>query len=213
MKAVILGATGLVGGTLVRQLVKAEHITEIIALSRRKIHFGFDKVKPVMVDFDHLEASLKGIEADVLFSCLGTTKKTAGSIEAQRTVDLYYQLRTAEILSAQGVKHYFLVSSSGANSRSSNPYLKMKGELEEQVKKLPFETRHILQPSLLQGPRDEFRLGERLAGWLMPLVTWIPRIHHLRAIHVDDVAKKMIQLSAHDLGVHQTHALQEVFPK
>lgn len=216
MKAVVLGATGLVGGSLVRQLAEAEHITQVVALCRRPIAVHGEKVQYKVVDFDHLESELRGMQADLLFSCLGTTKKIAGSIEAQRIVDVHYQLEVFQTLVRQGLKHYLLVSSSGAHERSSNAYLKMKGELEREVK-IIFEdskmnTLHILQPSLLKGPRKEFRLGESIGTRISPLLTCLPFFKKYRPIHVDEVAEKMVLLSREGLGVNKTHTLDEVFP-
>ena len=115
-----------------------------------------------------LHFSKEPLKGDVLFSCLGTTKKQAGSIAAQRIVDFDYQLQIAQIAVENGVPHYLLVSSSGANAKSRAAYMKMKGELEEQVKALPFQRISIFQPSLLLGDRPESRFGEQLAALFMP---------------------------------------------
>lgn len=212
MRAVVLGATGLVGGSLVRQLSNAPHITEIIALTRRPITYGMDNVTNMIIDFTQIKKSLKDLQADLLFSCLGTTKKIAGSIDMQRKVDLDYQLEVAHLLYQHGVKHYFLVSAAGANPKSRNPYLKMKGELEEAISRIRFETKHILQPSLLMGPREDYRLGEAMGGTLMPFLTKIPGLRHYKPIHVDEVAEKMVQLSREHLEEKKTHTLLQVFP-
>lgn len=162
--ALVIGATGLVGSHLIEQLLNADY-KKIITLTRRKSAHHSDKVINHVIDFDHLEQSESLFHADVLFSCLGTTKKIAGSIQKQRRVDVDYQLAAAQMAAKNGINHYVLVSSSGANPNSSSAYLKMKGELEHSVSTLPLKRISILQPSLLLGARDnQFRLAETIGS-------------------------------------------------
>ncbi|NJN48102.1 MAG: hypothetical protein HC808_18300 [Candidatus Competibacteraceae bacterium] len=93
------------------------------------------------------------------------------------------------------MRHYLLVSSSGANEKSNNPYLKMKGELECKIQALPFERISIFQPSLLIGERADFRLAEKLGNWVLPVLCAIPGLQRYRPIHGEQVAAKMIQVS------------------
>ena len=120
---IVIGATGLVGRALVDQLADADHIGKIITLTRRSTKHSSSKVFNQVVDFDHLEDYVSSFRADFLFSCLGTTLKQAGSIPAQRKVDLDYQCKAAQLAASNGVHHYLLVSSSAANDQSNNPYL------------------------------------------------------------------------------------------
>ena len=172
--ALVIGSTGLVGQALLEQLIVAEEISQVITLTRRPIEYDSVKVKNYVVDFDLLEQHASLFQADLMFSCLGTTLKQAGSIEAQRKVDFEYQLKAAELAAANGISHYLLVSSSGANDQSLSAYLKMKGELEKRIKLLNFERISIFQPSLLMGDRKEFRLAEKLGSWLLPSLCLIP---------------------------------------
>lgn len=162
--ALVIGSTGLVGKSLVDQLVAANHIEQVITLTRKPVEHVSAKVVNHVVDFDLLELHASLFQANLMFSCLGTTLKQAGSIEAQRKVDFEYQLKAAELAIANGVSHYLLVSSSGANDQSRSAYLKMKGELEKRIKLLNFERISIFQPSLLMGERKEFRLAEKLGS-------------------------------------------------
>ena len=123
--ALVIGATGLVGGHLVKQLTEATHISKVVTLTRRPITYHSDKVINHVINFDNLSQYSALFEADIVFSCLGTTKKTAGSVDAQRKVDFDYQLHAAQLAAKMGVEHYLLVSSSGANANSSSAYLKM----------------------------------------------------------------------------------------
>jgi len=194
--AIVIGATGLVGHHLVDQLINTSHIKKVVTLTRRPINYHSDKVINHVVDFDNLSQYSTLFEADILFSCLGTTKKTAGSIDAQRKVDFDYQLHAAQLATRMGIKHYLLVSSSGANAQSNSAYLKMKGELEDAVKAIPFQQISIIQPSLLLGKRDnDFRLAEKLGSALLPLLCVIPGLRKYRPITGQQVAIKLSQIS------------------
>ena len=209
--AIVIGATGLVGKALVKQLTKAEHISKVVTLTRRSETYDSAKVNNQVIDFARLEQYADLFKAELLFSCLGTTLKQAGSVEAQRKVDLSYQLKVAQLAVDNGVEHYLLVSSSGANSSSRSSYLKMKGELEEQVKKLPFKQISIFQPSLLIGARASFRLGEKLAAWLMPVLCIIPGLRRYRPITGEQVAAKMLTVSQQPSSELSYYRLDEIF--
>lgn len=209
--AVVIGATGLVGRALVDQLVGIEAITKVVTLTRRPAHHDAEKVENQVVDFDRLEDYADYFTADMLFSCLGTTLKQAGSIQAQRKVDLDYQLNAAKLALKQGVSHYLLVSSSGANANSRNAYLCMKGELEDRIKALPFPRTSLFQPSLLLGARADFRFGEVLASLLSPVLLVLPWLRRYRPIKGTEVAIKMAQVSQSDGSGLAVFALQDVF--
>ena len=149
--AVVIGASGLVGSALVNKLVTADHVDKVITLTRRSIIHSSTKVENHVVNFDRLEEVSSLFKADFLFSCLGTTRGQAGSVTAQRVVDLDYQFKAAQLAAQNGIPHYLLISSSGASAKSHNPYLKMKGELEQRVQSLGFKRISIFQPSLLMG--------------------------------------------------------------
>lgn len=209
--AIVLGSTGLVGQELVAQLIIDHNIEHIIAVTRRPVEFLSDKVTNEVVDFDHLDDFSSVFHGDMLFSCLGTTKKQAGSISAQRKVDLDYQYKVAEIAAQNSVTHYLLVSSSGANRESRNPYFQMKGALESKVRDLPFHRISIFQPSLLMGQRDYFRLGEAVSSWVLPFLCRLPWLRRYRPITGAEVAKKM-WLVSQSVGASKTYQLDDVFP-
>ena len=107
--------------------------------------------------------------------------------------------------------HYLLVSSTGANARSKSPYQKMKGELEEKVSTLPFKRISIFQPSLLLGPREEIRVGEKLATMIMPSVCKLPGLRRYRPITRGQVATKMVQVSQQTGKAREWFRLDEIF--
>lgn len=170
--ALIIGASGLVGGHLLQQLLDHPAYREVVALVRRPLEITHPKLRQEILDFDQPDPAK--IQGDELYCALGTTLKKAGSKEVQYRIDGIYPYEIGRIARQQGVKGYFLVSSVGANARTSNFYLKTKGELEERLKMLSFPKLVIVRPSFLLGNRTEFRLGEKvgifLANLLKPII-------------------------------------------
>jgi uncharacterized protein YbjT (DUF2867 family) len=210
--AIVIGATGLVGQAVVEQLAAAEFIDKVVTLTRRPSRHPSAKVHNQVVRFDHLEAHAAAFAGDLLFSCLGTTRKQAGSIAAQRIVDVEYQYMAAQLAAAQGVRHYLLVSSSGANAESGNAYLRMKGELEQRVQSLSFARVSIFQPSLLLGRRTKPRPAEQLWSWLLPPLCLLPGLRRYRPIRAEQVAAKMVRVSQRPGPAVEFFRLDEIFP-
>lgn len=210
-KAIVLGATGLVGSKLVNRLAKEPAVEKVIAVTRRPVEYESAKITNEVIEFDALEKYRAVFTGDVLFSCLGTTLKQAGSIEAQRQVDYDYQYEIAKIAAENKVNHYLLVSSSGANANSKSPYLKMKGELEDAVSNLSFERISIIQPSLLTGERDSFRLAETVGSWVLPVLCKLPGLKKYRPISGDQVAEKMVTLGLSAGQSREVYRLDEIF--
>jgi uncharacterized protein YbjT (DUF2867 family) len=209
--AIVIGATGLVGGSLVNKLAECEHVRKIETLTRRSAEYPNMKVQNHVVDFDRLEDYAPLFRGDLLFSCLGTTRKKAGSVAAQRKVDLDYQYKAAQLAADNGVRHYLLVSASGANANSMNAYLRMKGELEKKIQRLPFERTSIFQPSLLLGQRSEFRLGEKIGSRVLPALRIFPGLRRYRPIPADTVADKMVKVSLQPGPSIEWFRLDEIF--
>jgi uncharacterized protein YbjT (DUF2867 family) len=187
--ALLLGATGLVGGHLLQQLLESPHYEQVVALTRRPLEAQHPKLRQEILDFDHPDVSK--IKGDDLFCALGTTLAKAGSKEAQHRIDCTYPFEIGRAARQNGVRQYLLVSSVGANAASSNFYLKTKGELEEKIRGLDFEHFVAARPSFLLGERKEFRLVEKigivLARVFAPL---IPRRY--RGIEAEKVARALI---------------------
>jgi len=161
-KAIVLGSTGMVGSQLVDLLISTSEYAEIITFVRRpsgKIH---PKLKEYVVNFDDIQSWSQYIQGDVLFSCMGTTLAQAKSKENQFKIDYTYQYNVAEIASKNEVNTYVLVSSAGANAKSSTFYMQMKGKLDDAVKSLAFKNLIILRPGQLYGDRKEKRMGEKI---------------------------------------------------
>jgi uncharacterized protein YbjT (DUF2867 family) len=211
--AIVIGATGLVGRALVDRLAEADHIGEVITLTRRPVEHACPKLRNQVVRFDLLEEHASSFRGDLLFSCLGTTRRQAGSIAAQRKVDVDYQYKAAQLAAENGVRHYLLVSSSGADANSKNAYLRMKGELEQRVRALPFERITIFQPSLLLGRRTDVRMAEKVGGWILPVLRIIPGLRRYRPIRAEQVAARMVQVSKTSGEPLEWFRLDEIFVK
>ena len=191
--AVVIGASGLIGKTLVRKLLEDNRYNSVKVFVRGSINISKTKLVEYIVDFDKITDWKSNITGDELYSAMGTTIKKAGSKEAQYKIDVTYQYEFAKAAAENGVKSYFLVSSSGANAKSKLFYMKIKGELEEKVKLLPFKKIRIFRPSLLLGERNEKRFGEKAAERLLKIV--VPLFSFLknqRPIEGEKVARAMI---------------------
>src|SRR5512133_4142657 len=187
-RAVVVGATGLVGSELLRLLLADDRFAAVAVLGRRATGVRHPKLAEHVVDFDSPQAWAALVRGDVLFSALGTTIRVAGSQEAQYRVDHGYQLATARAARGNGVPAYVLVSSAGASPRARIFYSRMKGELERDVEALGFERTRILRPGMLDGDRREHRTAERLVlGILRPLSPVLPA--SARPIHAAVVAR------------------------
>lgn len=193
--AIILGATGLTGSQLLDLLLQDERFDKVKILVRRTVGFTHPKLEEHIVDFDQPKYWESLITGDVLFSALGTTLKKAGSQKAQYKVDYEYQYQTAAIAARQGVSTYVLVSSTGANEKSSFFYLRTKGELDLDVQQLNFQRIKIVRPGFLQGDRKESRGMESIG---LQVIKWLNRwglFQNLQPIHVRQLAQVMLQLA------------------
>ena len=157
--ALIAGATGLVGGHCLGLLLDGGYYERVVALTRRPLALRHPRLAESVVDFENLEEADPFPAADV-FCALGTTIRQAGSQAAFRRVDFDYSKMIAERSVAAGAGQFLLVSSVGADVKSRNFYLRVKGELEQAVCALPFEAIHIFRPGVLMGERPQRRAGE-----------------------------------------------------
>ncbi|MDA8948260.1 NAD(P)H-binding protein [Flavobacteriaceae bacterium] len=190
--AIVLGATGATGRELVFQLLNDTDFSSVSIFVRRSPALNHKKLTVHKIDFSRLEQYRDLIKGDVLFSCLGTTLKDAGSKEKQYQVDYTYQYKFAKAASENGVSSYSLVSSTGANEKSSFFYPKIKGKLEEAVKKLPFKTIQIFQPPTLIRQNDLIRTGEKIAIKVFRGLNRLGILNSQKPLAVSDLAMMMI---------------------
>jgi uncharacterized protein YbjT (DUF2867 family) len=192
--ALLAGASGLVGTYVLEALLDAPDFGRVYAITRRPLGRDHVRLANRIVQFENLEAQLRGITCHVAFCCLGTTIREAGSNEEFRKIDVDYVLAFARAARAAGAQRFVVVSSAGADTRSRIFYLRTKGEMEQQVSELGFPSVDILQPGLLFGLRRELRPAELAAMVLMPLVNPFLIGNHAakRGISARQVAAAMI---------------------
>lgn len=201
LNVAIAGASGLVGGHCVDELLVSPRVESVLSVARRE-GAPREGLSHQVVSFDAPFSLLRNV--DVGFSALGTTIKKAGSQAAFRAVDLDANLRFAEACKAAGCSTFVLVSSLGASSKSRVFYNKIKGEAEEGVRALGFRTTVILRPSILVGERNEQRAGEGVGLFfgnaLAPLM--VGSLKRYRPIHAKVVAKAMAASIQYSAGVY-----------
>lgn len=190
----VLGASGLVGYSLVNKLLFHSEYEKVRIFVRRKTGVIHENLEEKIIDFDKPESWKHLVQGDVLFSTLGTTIKTAKTKEKQYLVDFTYQYEFARAAAENGVPNYVLVSSMGANPKSSVFYSRMKGELEESVSKLNFSKILIFRPSILDGDRREKRTSEKIGLVISRFLTRFI-LKKYRPTPIPILTSKMIRLS------------------
>jgi uncharacterized protein YbjT (DUF2867 family) len=206
----LLGATGLVGQSLLQQLSASQQHEQVLAWVRKASGLPCGAgVLTQVVNFEHSGQWPKG-PVDTVYCCLGTTQKKAGSKAAFKQIDHDLVLTLAHYAKQQGCRHFLLISALGADANSSNFYSRVKGEVEQALNKIGFEQFSVFRPSLLAGDRVEHRLGEQiglqLANTFKPLIPL-----KYRAVHVDAVASAMREASRQRITggkIYESDAIQ-----
>ena len=201
--SLIAGSTGLIGSNILSQLSDSNH--NVIALARAPITKLPLKAKELIIDFDSLLSNGSLPKCNHIFICLGTTIKIAKSKEKFKKVDLTYSLAVAQKAFESGAKKLTLISSVGANSKSKNFYLKVKGELEDAILDLGFDSVNIFRPSFLIGTGGRHRaFSEKIFMRLAKVmdIFCIRSARKYRSINSEILAKKMVSTLNADHGIH-----------
>jgi len=194
-KVILLaGASGLTGERTLDALLEAPDVGRVIAVSRRALGRENSRLANRIVKFEGIEAQLKGVSCEAALCCLGTTLRQAGSQEAFRAVDVGAVLAFARAAKTANARRFVVISAVGANPDSKNFYLRTKGEMEQELEALGFESLDILQPSLLIGWRKEMRPLELLGVVFMPLINPLlgGKYQDYRGIPVRTVGQAML---------------------
>jgi uncharacterized protein YbjT (DUF2867 family) len=215
--ALLFGATGLVGNLLLEELENSGMYSLIKIFVRNSSGVSSPIVKEFITDFSDTSELRDAIHGDDLFICLGTTIKKAGSVEKMEKVDRDLPVIIAEIAHSNGVSRIAVVSSIGADSKSKNYYLRIKGEMEEGVLGLNFRRTVIVRPSILLGERKEKRPGEIASKVVMKVIKPVlkGKLLKYRAIHGRDVARALILLLDRDKEkkIFESDDLQKIINK
>lgn len=204
-KAVVVGGSGLIGRLLIQLLLKSAEYNEVVSLGRKKITSKNNRLPQHIVDFNSLENHADLVNGDVVFCCLGSTRKKTPDLDEYQIIDHDYPVKLAKIAHANGASQFHLVSALGADKNSSNFYSRMKGQTEEDIKAIDLRCLFIYQPPLLTGHRHEYRPMERIAIGLMTVINpfLFGRLRKYRSIPAETVAKAMYKQSLQKKkGVH-----------
>lgn len=192
--ALVIGATGATGSSLVRQLLENAHFDAVHVFARKAAGLKHLKLNWHIVDFNAIESWKNQLKGDVLFSAMGTTLKIAGSKDAQYKIDYTYQHEVAKAAAENGVPSLLLVSSTGSSSKSPFFYAKIKGQLEDIVRQMNFKQVHIFQPPFLD--RGSFlRSNEKSGIKFLNIVNKLGVLRSQMPMSVDFLAKQMIRVS------------------
>jgi uncharacterized protein YbjT (DUF2867 family) len=194
-KALVIGATGLIGRNLVFELLKSTHYSKVTVLARRDLVIKHDKLHQILLDFDDLDQYKNEMIVDDVFCCLGSTKAKTPDTILYKKIDFDYPLKVAEIAKINGASQFLLVSSLGASVDSSIFYSKLKGEVEAAIAAIGYTSLSIFRPSLLLGSRNESRPLETITQYFMRVLNplFIGPLKLYKAIKGSEVAKAMIK--------------------
>ncbi len=171
----LFGATGLIGGYLLEFLLKDSDIHLINLVGRKPFHLQHDKINNIVIDFEDVHSISDSIEgSEIVFVSIGTTmSKVNGDKLKYKSVDFDITLNIAKACKQKNISQFIYVSSLGANSNSSNFYLRLKGEIDEAVAELNLNSTSVYRPSVLLGKRNESRPGEKILQFIMPLLDFM----------------------------------------
>ena len=199
--ALVFGSSGLIGGHLLNQLIKDNNYNKIKIFVRSEPENNDPKVEIIKTDFNNLENHKEDIKGDDCFFCIGTTKQNSPDKNEYRRVELDVPKEIAQIAKSNSVNSFVFVSSGYADSKSSGDYLKYKGEVEEELKRLNFPKLGIMRPSFLLGDRKEKRIGEKIGIFVFNLLSplFLGPLKKMKPIHSEIVARSMIKFANEDL--------------
>ena len=198
----LFGSTGLIGSFILESLLKDSNYKKINVVTRKNNQKKSKKIKKLKIhciDFSDYKAIRKTIKnSNMVFSTIGTAQsKVQGNNEAYRKIDFDITYSIAKACKEIKIEIFIFVSSSGANIKSNNFYLSLKGELENAIIDLNLPSTSIIRPSLLLGQRKERRFGERIAQLIMPFISFLMPSDY-KPISAFLVAKSMIKISKLD---------------
>jgi len=199
--ALIFGSTGLVGGHVLDQLIQNKNYSKIKLFVRSAYEIDDPKIEIVKTDFNNLENHIEDIKGDDCFFCIGTTKKNSPDKDEYKRVELEVPKQVAQIAKSNLVNSFVFVSTGYADPKSSGDYLKFKGLVEEELKRLNFSKLGIMRPSFLLGDRKEKRVGEKIGIFVFKILSplFLGPLKKMKPIHSATVAKAMISAANENL--------------
>ena len=195
--ALLFGSSGLIGGHLLNILIQNSDYNKIKIFVRSEPEIKDSKIEIIKTDFNNLKNHIEDIKGDDCFFCIGTTKRNSPDKNEYKRIERNIPVQIAEIAKANSVNSFIYVSSGFADPKNSGDYLRYKGEVEEELKKLNFSKLGIMRPSFLMGNRKEKRFGEKIGIFLFKLLSplFLGPLRKMRPIQSEKVAKAMIKVS------------------
>ena len=213
--ALLFGASGLVGSHVLNQLISNNSYSKIKLFVRTTINISDPKIEIIQTDFKNLENHREDIKGDDCFFCIGTTKKNSPDKNEYKRVELEVPKQVAQIAKSNSVNSFVFISSGYADPKSSGDYLKFKGEVEEELKRLNFQKLGIMRPSFLLGDRKEKRIGEKIGIFVFKLLSplFLGPLKKMKPIHSATVAKGMIAIIQNDSSqtIFESNEISEIF--
>ena len=213
--ALLFGASGLVGGHLLNQLIKDNNYSKIKLFVRSVPQISDPKIEIIETDFNNLENHNEDIKGDDCFFCIGTTKQNSPDKNEYQRVELEVPKQIAQIAKSNLVNSFIFVSALYANPKSSGNYVRFKGMVEEELKRLNFPKLALMRPSFLMGDRKEKRVGEKIGIFVFKLLSplLLGPLKKMRPIHSETVAKAMIRAANENLekNIFESNEIAELF--
>jgi|TARA_B110000196_G_scaffold270167_1_gene245055 uncharacterized protein YbjT (DUF2867 family) len=198
--ALIFGSSGLIGNQLLSKIIESNNYNKIKLFVRSVPEINDPKIEIIKTNFNNLKNHKKDIKGDDCFFCIGTTKKNTPDKEEYRRVEYNIPVEIAQIAKSNSVNSFLYVSSGFADPKNSGAYLRNKGEVEEELKKLNFLTLGIMRPSFLIGNRKEKRMGEKIGIFIFKMLAplFLGPLKKMKPIHSETVANAMIIVAQND---------------
>ena len=213
--ALLFGASGLVGSHLLNQLIKDTNYSKIKLFVRSVTEIIDPKVEIIKIDFNNLQNHKEDVKGDDCFFCIGTTKQNSSDKDEYRRVELDIPKEIAKIAKLNLVNSFIFVSAIYANPNSSGDYVRFKGLVEEELKRLNFPKLALMRPSFLMGDRKEKRVGEKIGIFVFKLLSplLLGPLKKMRPIHSETVAKAMIRAANEnsEKNIFESNEIAELF--
>ena len=213
--ALLFGSSGLIGGHLLNQLIQNNNYSKIKIFVRSEPEINNPKVEIIKIDFNNLENHNEDIKGDDCFFCIGTTKQNSPDKNEYQRVELEIPKEIAQIAKSNLVNSFIFVSALYANPKSSGNYVRFKGLVEEELKRLNFPKLALMRPSFLMGDRKEKRVGEKIGIFVFKLLSplLLGPLKKMRPIHSETVAKAMIRAANENLekNIFESNEIAELF--
>jgi len=192
----LFGSTGLIGSLLLDILIEDNDYHKINVVTRKPISLSHKKIKIHIIAFSDSKSYSQTLKnSQIVFASIGTTQsKVKGNKESYHKIDFDIIYNIAKACKKNNVENFSFVSSSGANIKSNNFYLNLKGEIENSILNLNLSSTSVFRPSLLLGKRKEKRYGEKIAQLIMPFLSFLMPSKY-KPIKAALVAKSMVNIS------------------